>query len=124
MEVAGVVLGGIPILLYVLDNYARYLAPIKKYWKYETTVKGIRHHVFIQQEQLRVTLGNLGLKDPRHSELREHLMELYPAYKCQEFMGIILTMEGLVLKMMDKLDVDSAGKVGHTPIVQDVAEIH
>ncbi len=112
MEVAGLVLGGIPLVLYALDNYHRCLNPAKDYWKYDSTLKIIRMNVFIQQEQLKVTLRNcVGLEKPSQKELQERLLQLYPRAKCQEFLNIILHMEHIVQKLMDTLEIDSMGKV-------------
>ncbi|KAH7160731.1 hypothetical protein EDB81DRAFT_782864 [Dactylonectria macrodidyma] len=110
MEVAGVVLGGIPLLLYALDNYKRCLEPGKDYWRYASTLCAIRSHVFVQQEQLDVTLRNIGLVKPTRTELEQHLRELYPKSKCSEFLNIVDNMEKTVGQMMEKLDIDADGK--------------
>ncbi len=111
MEVAGLVLGGIPLILYAFDNYKRCLEPGKNYWRYESTLKMIRSHMFVQQEQLDVTLRNIGLVNPTRVELEQHLNGLYSKSKCGEFIAIIDNMEAIVRKTMDKLDIDMEGKV-------------
>ncbi|KAI0188964.1 hypothetical protein EV127DRAFT_470925 [Xylaria flabelliformis] len=110
MEVAGLVLGGIPLLLYAFDNYKRCLEPGKNYWRYRSTLSTIRSHMFVQQEQLDVTLRNLGLVKPTRVELEQHLNQLYSKSKCTEFIAIIDDMEATVCKTMDKLDIDIKGK--------------
>ncbi|KAI1061026.1 hypothetical protein LB507_010093 [Fusarium sp. FIESC RH6] len=110
MESAGLVLGAIPLVLYAFDNYERCLGQVKDYWKYQSTLQTIRTHVFIQGEQLNVTLSGIGLIRPTRQELEEHLSEIYTKAKCDEFMAIIDRMEALLARMMVSLDVDSFGK--------------
>ncbi|CAG7559855.1 unnamed protein product [Fusarium equiseti] len=110
METAGVVLGAIPLVLYTFDNYERCLGQINDYLRYQSTLQTIRTHVFIQGEQLNVTLSGIGLTRPTRQELEEHLSEIYTKAKCDEFMVIIDRMEALLAKMMVSLDVDSSGK--------------
>ncbi|KAH7174587.1 uncharacterized protein B0J16DRAFT_183258 [Fusarium flagelliforme] len=110
MEAAGLVLGAVSVVLYAFDNYERCLSQVKDYWKYQSTLQTIRTHVFIQGEQLNVTLSGIGLTRPTRQELEEHLTEIYTKGKCDEFMAIIDRMEALLAKMMASLDVDSSGK--------------
>ncbi|KAI0469640.1 hypothetical protein GGR56DRAFT_662314 [Xylariaceae sp. FL0804] len=109
MEVAGLLLGGIPIALYAIDNYKRCLDPAKDYWRYQSTLTAIRMNVFVQKEQLDVTLRNIGLTKPSPLELSEHLHERHPT-KAAEFLSIIDRMEEVVAKLVEKLDVDLTGK--------------
>jgi hypothetical protein len=74
-------------------------------------------NVFIQQEQLDTTLRNIGLSKPTAEELHVHLKSSYPN-KADEFINILSHMDGLVQKLMDKLDVDTRGKVCETRTVQ------
>ncbi|KAI1178528.1 hypothetical protein F4777DRAFT_100586 [Nemania sp. FL0916] len=110
MEVAGLVLGGIPILLYALDNYKRCLEPGKHYWEYQSTLSTIRSHMFIQQEQLDMTLRGIGLEKPTRAELEEHLSRRYSKSECASFLQITDHMEAAVRKIMNKLDIDVEGK--------------
>lgn len=105
MDVAAFVFGVLPIALYALDNYDRCLRPIKDYWKYESTLKLIRSHVFLQQQQLNATMDRLGLTNPTEEQLRARLQELYPD-KCDEFMHILERMGEVLKGMMRDLDVD------------------
>ncbi|KAI1182767.1 hypothetical protein F5B17DRAFT_170400 [Nemania serpens] len=110
MEVAGLVLGGIPILLYAFDNYKRCLEPGKHYWEYQSTLSRIRSHMFVQQEQLDMTLRDIGLVKPTRGELEQHLSRRYSKSECAYFLEIIDHMETAVRKTMDKLDIDMEGK--------------
>lgn len=110
MEVAGVVLGALPLALYALDNYHRCLQMTKDYVRFEATIKLIRRHIFVQQEQLQITLRSIGLVDPTPLQLEEHVRQLYPE-KCTAFIDIIRHMEYLLTKLIEKLDIDVQGKV-------------
>ncbi|KAK5661837.1 hypothetical protein OQA88_9941 [Cercophora sp. LCS_1] len=115
MEVAGVVLGAIPISLYALDNYKRCLQAAKDVIRYEATATTFRQHVFIQKKQLELTLRNTGLhlfdgQLPMKTQLGEHLSRMYSAGECAEFMGIIEEMEKTMTRLLEKLDLDSQGQ--------------
>lgn len=110
MEVAGLVLGGLPVILYAIDNYHRCLQATTDYWRYESTIRLIRSHVFVQQQQLQITFRSIGLVDPTPFELEEFLRQRYPD-KCDAFVEIISHTEKLLAKLMDKLDVDVQGRV-------------
>ncbi|KAK4222188.1 hypothetical protein QBC38DRAFT_99834 [Podospora fimiseda] len=109
MEVAGLVLGGLPIVLYAIDNYHRCLEATADYWRYESTLKLIRNHVFVQQQQLQITLRSIGLVNPTAFELEEYLCQNFPN-KFHIFVDIISHMEKLLTKLFDKLDVDAHGR--------------
>ncbi|KAK3375685.1 hypothetical protein B0T24DRAFT_572047 [Lasiosphaeria ovina] len=114
MEIVGVVLGGIPLALYALDSYKRCLRMTKDVVKYGATLETFRLHIFIQRKQLELTLRNVGLRFeegqlPTRRELDTHLARLYPSGHA-EFLSILSQMEGIMAKLLDKLDVDSQGK--------------
>ncbi|KAK0733076.1 hypothetical protein B0T26DRAFT_745167 [Lasiosphaeria miniovina] len=116
MEVVGVVLGGIPLALYALDSYKRCLRMTKDVVKYGATLETFSLHIFIQRKQLELTLRNVGLRFeegqlPTRRELDTHLARLYPSSHA-EFLSILSQMEGIMAKLLDKLDVDSQGKRG------------
>ena len=106
-EVAGLVLGGIPLVLRALDKYRD---PVKDYLRYDSTLATLRDNIFIQQQQLNITLGNIGLYQPGLEELEDHLQSKYPG-KQTEFMSIIGHMDRIIKKLMDNLDIDANGKV-------------
>lgn len=67
--------------------------------------------MFVQQEQLDMTLRDIGLVKPTRAELEEHLSTRYSKPECAHFLEIIDHMEAAVHKTMDKLDIDIEGKV-------------
>ncbi len=106
-EVAGVVLGGIPVVLLALEKYHD---PVKSYWKYDTTLSTLRTNIFVQQQQLRITLSLIGLEDASIDEVRECLKEKYPLQQ-QEFLSILQGMDNIITSLLHKLEVDISGKV-------------
>lgn len=110
MEIVGVVLGGIPLVLWALDNYRKALNPAKDYWRYESTLNNIHMNIFIQKEQLGVTFHNMGLQGVTLAEIELNLRRRYPD-KCDTFMDILGHMDDIVHKLMDKLCIDIEGKI-------------
>ncbi|KAI0010164.1 hypothetical protein F4779DRAFT_616893 [Xylariaceae sp. FL0662B] len=109
MEAAGVALGALPIALYAIDNYHRCLKPARNYLDYKRTLQEIRRNLFVQQQQLQVTLQNIGLQNPTLDQTKEKLRQLYPG--CfEEFMEILAHMDEILASLMTKLDVDFNGK--------------
>lgn len=109
-DIAGLVLGGLPIALYCLDNYRRCLDSVTDWRRYEDTLKPIRNNVFLQQEQLNATLRTLGLHDPSPGDLQDCLRVNFPD-RYDKFLSILERMGEIIQEMMDKLDVDAQGKV-------------
>lgn len=106
-EIPGIVLGGIPVVLWALD---RYHEPVKSYLKYDITLSTLRSNIFMQQQQLHLTLGLIGLKEPSVRELRECLEEKYPDQH-MEYMSVIENMDRIIKGLLDKLEVDMDRKV-------------
>lgn len=109
-EVAGLVLGGVPLVLYAVDNYQEWFDRGRKYVRYGELLQDIKDDIFIQQEQLCLTFELLGLYEPDYKELGERLQALYPG-KYTQFMRIIRRMEAAVVQLMSKLEIDAKGKV-------------
>ena len=105
--IAGLVLGGIPIALWALEKYHD---PVKSYWKYDMTLSTLRDNIFVQQQQLHITLRLIGLNQPSINELRECLEEKYPN-NYEEYLSIIKHMDEITKGLLDKLEIDMDGKV-------------
>ena len=105
--IAGLVLGGIPIALWALEKYHD---PVKSYWKYDMTLSTLRDNIFVQQQQLHITLRLIGLNQPTINELRECLEEKYPN-QYREFLSIIKHMDEITKGLLDKLGIDMDGRV-------------
>ena len=113
-EIAGVVLGGIPIALWAFD---RYREPVESYCKYDMTLSTLQDNIFIQQQQLRTTLGLIGLDQPCFHEVQEWIREKYPS-RHEEILSIVAQMDRVTKSLLDKLEVDTNGKVGNADPLQ------
>ena len=113
MEATGVVLGGLSLVLWALENYRLALDPAKDYWRYDSTLSTIKINIFVQKEQLYMTLSNVGLQGADMAEVESELRKRHPD-KCTTFIEILNRMEKLVEKLLDRLDLDSDGKVNMT----------
>lgn len=102
MEVTGIVLGGIPLILWALENYRMALNPAKDYWRYDSTLSTIKMNIFVQQEQLNVTLYNIGLQGASLTKIKRHL-RMQSREKCDAFLNILGHMDKIVQNFMDSL---------------------
>lgn len=101
-EFAGLVLGGIPIVIWALEQYA---APLETYTNYHIAISTLKANMTLQQWQLEKTLASIGLHQPSKGDLRQCLEDKFPD-KQQELLFIVEQMEGIVGKLMGHLDVD------------------
>ncbi|KAH8162986.1 hypothetical protein CIB48_g5268 [Xylaria polymorpha] len=109
MEVTGLVLGALPIAILAVESYTKALKPIGSYKDYLQTLKGIRRNLFVQEQQLQVTLENIGLLKPTMPEVQQRLHQVYPECSSQ-FIDILEHMDSITSRLMDKLEIDSNGK--------------
>ncbi|TLD21406.1 hypothetical protein PspLS_09223 [Pyricularia sp. CBS 133598] len=109
MEVAGLVLGALPVALSVMDSYKRCLKTRKRFNFYEDDILNFRAELAIQQTQLELTLREMELVNPTKAQLRERIFAWYPD-RAEHFIRYIEQMERLLSDMMSKLDVDLNGK--------------
>ncbi|KAJ3578720.1 hypothetical protein NPX13_g1841 [Xylaria arbuscula] len=109
MEVAGLVLGALPVAMMAVDSYFDAVKLIGEYKDYEQTLKRIRRNIFIQEQQLQTTLEGIGLVKPTIQEVQERLREVRP--DCyHQFIEILEHMGCITSSLLDKLDIDSSGK--------------
>ncbi|KAL5370918.1 hypothetical protein DPSP01_014590 [Paraphaeosphaeria sporulosa] len=109
MEVAGVVLGAAPIVLYALDNYKRALGPAKRFWRWEDTIQDIIDNVTLHQEHLNTTLRNMGLQNPNMAQI-EAVLQVRRPDRCHYFISILRNMDGQMKELLDRLEVDLDGQ--------------
>jgi hypothetical protein len=117
MEVAGVVLGAVPIVLYALDNYKRALGPATRFWRWEDTIQDIIDNVTLHQEHLNTTLRNMGLHNPNMAQI-EAVLQVRRPDKCHYFISILRNMEGQMNELLDRLEVDLDGQVRVWPVLR------
>ncbi|KAI1426142.1 hypothetical protein F5Y12DRAFT_744164 [Xylaria sp. FL1777] len=109
MEVAGLVLGALPVAITAVGGYLEGLKVIENYGDYAQTLKGIHRNIFIQQQQFEATLEGIGLVKPTVQEVQQKIRELKPE-SYPQFINILEHMGSITLLLLEKLDVDSNGK--------------
>jgi hypothetical protein len=109
-EVAGIVLGGIPVALWALQRYHDAAKSYRNFRKYDMTLSTLRDNIFVQQQQLHITIGLIGLDQPSINELQERIQESYPRQQ-REIISIIGHMDQIIRGLLDKLEIDMDGKV-------------
>lgn len=106
-EVAGLVLGAIPIAIWALEKYQE---PYEAYTSYHNTINTLKANLHIQKMHLDATLQGLGLRDPTPEELRDCLVRRFPE-RHQDLLFIIGKMDDLTAELMEGLMVDINCKV-------------
>lgn len=107
-EIAGLVLGGIPLVILALEKYAE---PFSAYHRYRVSIEDFRSDLIIQRRQLHTTISTIGLSDDSTTEeLRECLERQFPDV-AEELMSIFRRMNGLTAELLKDLDVDVKGRV-------------
>lgn len=101
-EVAGLVLGAIPIVIWALDKYSE---PVKVYKNYHKNIKTFRSDLILQERRLQLTLSSIGLYNPTKDELRECVKSKFPTI-ADEVLHIIQDMEWVMADLMRKLGID------------------
>ncbi|KAI0533155.1 hypothetical protein GGR58DRAFT_506656 [Xylaria digitata] len=108
-DVAGLVLGALPVAIMAIENYLKGLELRENYKNYQQTLQGIRRNIFIQQQQLQVTLESIALRKPTLQEVKQRLREV--KLDCyQQFIDILEHMDSITSRLLEKLDIDSNGK--------------
>ncbi|KAL6359035.1 hypothetical protein LRP88_09233 [Fusarium phalaenopsidis] len=105
-EVAGLVLGGIPIAIWALEKYAE---PFEAHQNYYIAIQTLHADLKMQKSQLEITLRNIGLESPSVAELQECLGAKFPSIH-QDLVTIIKAMDERTSKLLGDLDIDIDGK--------------
>ncbi|KAF7530900.1 hypothetical protein G7054_g9401 [Neopestalotiopsis clavispora] len=109
MEVAGLVLGALPLVVTAIESYDTIAKMSSNYWHYHSTLEDIRLQVFAQDQQLRITLKGINLADPTQQNLGTQMRKRFPD-DYQQYLSIIRQMDTITAQMMRKLELDSNGK--------------
>ncbi|KAL1895592.1 hypothetical protein Sste5346_005061 [Sporothrix stenoceras] len=107
-EVAGLVLGGIPLVISAVELIAE---PLESYKDYHMNVLIFHSCLKIQKQKLEVTLSNIGLDRPTKDELRECINTKFPTI-ADEILYIYECIEKEMVKLMRKLGIDPHTKIG------------
>lgn len=102
-EITGLVLGAIPLAIWALEKYAE---PIEAYHRYRVSIECFRTDLILQNEQLRITLSNVGLTGERtRGELQEFFEMSFPNIS-REALSIIHRMDSAMVDLIKRLDID------------------
>lgn len=127
MEVAGVVLGAIPVIIYALESYEKAAEILKDTHKWLDTIQEIQDDIEVQVCVLRTTLQCLGIEWTHQSgipltEIETALKERMPL-NWDMFLRIIKRMDTLMTEMAKDLCPDAKDPVGfHTHIYNSETE--
>lgn len=107
-EIAGLVLGGIPIAIWALEKYAE---PLGAFHNYRTSIDTFRADLILQNRQLQTTLCNIGLgNEPSKEELRKCFDTKFSSIS-RELVSIVQRMDDVTAGLLKSLDIDVNGKV-------------
>lgn len=130
-EVAGLVLGALPILMKAVEHYRSGLDPFISYFRYNTTLKALHRDLRIQHLYYQDTLKMLLLtelsedqsdrlfpdaKEPLEPALWgtpeiESILAAKLKTRYEPFKETLEEMDATMKKLMDKLEIDLEGKV-------------
>jgi hypothetical protein len=107
-EIAGLVLGAIPLIVLALDKYAE---PIETFHRYRISIETFRADLVLQHRRLHGTLSAIGLGDsPSYEELKSRFESFYPDI-CSELITFIGRMDQVIAVLMKDLNVNFDVKV-------------
>ncbi len=106
-ELAGLVLGGIPIAIWALEKYA---GPVETYHRYHDVIRTLQADLFLQTRQLQLTFANIGLEQPSEGELRTCLEAKFPEI-ANYLLFIVQRMEDITADLLKNLEIDINKKV-------------
>ncbi|KAK4207499.1 hypothetical protein QBC37DRAFT_93067 [Rhypophila decipiens] len=101
-EVAGLVLGGIPLAIWVLEKYAE---PFEAFHRYHTSITTFKTDLILQNRQLHTTLSNIGLDNhPSIQELQQCFSTKFPTI-CDALLFIVQRMDETTSELLKSLEV-------------------
>lgn len=117
IEVASLVLGGIPLAIAALEHYRNYIRPLKNFVHYERVLKQLKIDLFLQRKQLELSLQSSGFRNfsAPPAELHRHLRHVFPQ-DYEMLAQVIEGMEKTIDHLMQDLDIDRQGKVSSLTI--------
>jgi hypothetical protein len=108
-EIAGLVLGAIPLIVLALDRYAE---PIGAFHRYRISIETFRADLVLQHRSLHRTLSAIGLGDsPSFEELKSRFECFFPDI-CSELITFIGRMDQVIADLMKDLNVNFDVEVG------------
>lgn len=131
VEIAGLLLGALPLVITAVEHYRDGLDPLKDYIRYDSTLKSLRTRLRIQQDLFEGTLQRLLLDELSESQAKALFPKAGQAVdmalwrideideklhrrfgdKYENFFTVISEMDVVMRRLTNKLDVDIDQKV-------------
>ncbi|KJR87558.1 uncharacterized protein SPSK_01549 [Sporothrix schenckii 1099-18] len=108
-EIAGLVLGGLPLVISAVEVFAE---PLESYRNYKKQVLQFHSLLALQRQKLEATLLDIGLDTPSKDELSRYVQANAPKV-ADEILYIYQCIEEETNKVMRKFGIDSRTKVTH-----------
>jgi hypothetical protein len=113
MEVAGVVIGAIPIIIYALERYQDTRDTVRDFHKWNDTLGTLRSNIFLQKRQLFATLETLdiGFTDQTTMPQVEAALRISRPAQCEDIVRILYRMDASLNEIARNLYPDAQGPV-------------
>ena len=113
MEVAGVVLGAIPVIIYALERYQDTRETVQSFRLWKETLGTLRSNIFLQKRQLFATLSTLDINLTDHTTMAdvEAALRISHPAQCDDVMRILKQMDNLMNEVAENLYPDFQGPV-------------
>ncbi|KAL7919566.1 hypothetical protein ACQKWADRAFT_300824 [Trichoderma austrokoningii] len=105
-EAIGLALSVLPIVIWALEKYSE---PFEAYSDYHNAISTLQANLQIQRMHLEATFQSIGLRHPTPRELHECLQQKFP-HNHRELLFIIRQMDGMMMGLMENLQVDMSRK--------------
>jgi hypothetical protein len=113
MEVAGVVLGAIPVIAYALKEYQDVRETTRAFRHWKATLGTLKGDIFLQERQLYVTLHTFGIELTDHTtmaDVENTLRHTHPT-QCNDIIHILQEMDSMINQIAQHLIPDMQGPV-------------
>ena len=127
LEIAGAVLGSIPLVISAIEHYANGISTARRYLKYQTEMEDLLRKIRTEQKLFKNTIetllngiasdermsdivagGNFWQEPDIELKLKDRLRDAYDIY-----LDNVCGMEASLQRFREKLALDQAGKVRH-----------
>jgi hypothetical protein len=127
LEVAGIVLGALPLIITALEHYAKGVSTAKRFWSYKSEVRFLLLQIntesgifvntieqlltgIVRNDQMAKLMASVGAEEWQDKVVEQRLKDrLRGAY--QVYLDNVQGMAGALQKMMEKLALGPDGKV-------------
>jgi hypothetical protein len=139
LEVAGVVLGALPLIISALEHYANGINTAKRFWSYKSHVRSLLCQIntergifvntldqlltgIVRIDQMAYFIASVGGETWQEAGIEQKLKErLHDAYHV--YLENVKGMEEALQAIMEKLALDPDGKVRRYVVLSSMAEL-